>query len=176
MATFKYYDGTKYNRITGGLVPKTTKTTSDTETYSCNYVNNEVDKLLPENSKTTGTTNTYSCDYINSLDEKILDIYSTSEQIIGTWLGKPLYRKVIEYTFLEANIANAVTTIPNLEYFTKIEGFFVEGFNRFLVPYSYNNEGINCYTSNNTLYEVHNYSFPNNKTAFITIEYTKTTD
>ena len=39
MATFKYYDGTKYNRITGGLVPKTTQTTSDTETYSCNYVN-----------------------------------------------------------------------------------------------------------------------------------------
>ncbi len=39
MATFKYYDGTKYNRITGGLVPKTTKTVSDTETYSCNYVN-----------------------------------------------------------------------------------------------------------------------------------------
>lgn len=39
MATFKYYDGTKYNRITGGLVPKTTKTTSDTETYSCNYIN-----------------------------------------------------------------------------------------------------------------------------------------
>ena len=35
------------------------------------------------NAKTTGTTNTYSCDYINSLDEKILDIYSTSEQIVG---------------------------------------------------------------------------------------------
>ena len=69
MATFKYYDGTKYNRITGGLVPKTTKTTSDVETYSCNYVNNEVDKLLPENSKTTGTTNTYSCDYINGIIE-----------------------------------------------------------------------------------------------------------
>lgn len=44
MATFKYYDGTKYNRITGGLVPKTTKTTSDTETYSCNYVNNKFEK------------------------------------------------------------------------------------------------------------------------------------
>jgi len=39
MATYKYYDGTKWNRITGGLVPKTAKTTSDTETYSCNYVN-----------------------------------------------------------------------------------------------------------------------------------------
>ena len=119
----------------------------------------------------TSTTDTYSCNYINN---KL--IYSKNEQVIGTWLGKPLYRKVIEYTFLEANTANAVTTIPNLEYFTKIVGFFVEGINRFLVPYSYNNEAINCYTSNNTLYEVHNYSFPNNKTAFITIEYTKTTD
>ena len=53
----------------GILVPKTEKTNSDTETYSCNYVNNEVDKLLPENSKTTGTTNTYSCDYINGIVE-----------------------------------------------------------------------------------------------------------
>lgn len=43
MATYKYYDGTKWNRITGGLVPKTTKTTSDTETYSCNYVNGIVE-------------------------------------------------------------------------------------------------------------------------------------
>ena len=119
----------------------------------------------------TSTTDTYSCNYVNN---KL--IYSKNEQVIGAWLGKPLYRKVIEYTFLEANTANAVATIPNLEYFTKIEGFFIEGINRFLVPYSYNNEAINCYTSNNTLYEVHNYSFPNNKTAFITIEYTKTTD
>lgn len=79
MATFKYYDGTKYNRITGGLVPKTTKTTSDTETYSCNYVNNEVDKLLPENSKTTGTTNTYSCDYINSLKPSAITVGLTND-------------------------------------------------------------------------------------------------
>ena len=49
MATFKYYDGTKYNRITGGLVPKTTKTTSDTETYSCNYVNGIVESGSNEN-------------------------------------------------------------------------------------------------------------------------------
>ena len=49
MATFKYYDGTKYNRITGGLVPKTTKTTSDTETYSCNYINGIVESGSNEN-------------------------------------------------------------------------------------------------------------------------------
>lgn len=63
----------------GILVPKTTKTTSDTETYSCNYVNNEVDKLLPENSKTTGTTNTYSCDYINGIVESGSNEY-------GNWI------------------------------------------------------------------------------------------
>lgn len=66
-------DNNKTKKIQAGnlgiLVPKTEKTTSDTETYSCNYVNNEVDKLLPENSKTTGTTNTYSCDYINGIVE-----------------------------------------------------------------------------------------------------------
>ena len=84
MATFKYYDGTKYNRITGGLVPKTVNTTSDTETYSCNYVNNEVDKLLPENSKTTGTTNTYSCDYINSLKPSAITVGLTNDTTFTT--------------------------------------------------------------------------------------------
>ena len=49
MATFKYYDGTKYNRITGGLVPNTTKTTSDTETYSCNYVNGIIESGSNDN-------------------------------------------------------------------------------------------------------------------------------
>lgn len=128
----------------------------------------------PINASNLNQLQTSIVNSINEINNRFT--YSTNEQIIGTWLGKPLYRKVIEYTFLEANIDNAVTTIPNLEYFTKIEGFFVEGINRFLVPYSYNNEAINCYTSDNVLYEVHNYSFPNNKTAFITIEYTKTTD
>lgn len=49
MATYKYFDGTKWNRITGGLVPKTTKTTSDTETYACNYVNGIVESGSNEN-------------------------------------------------------------------------------------------------------------------------------
>lgn len=81
MATFKYYDGTKYNRITGGLVPKTTNTTSDTETYSCNYVNAQVDDLNTTiigvdsivakkpnaiNTYTTSATDAYTCKYINA--------------------------------------------------------------------------------------------------------------
>ena len=81
MATFKYYDGTKYNRITCGLVPKTTRTTSDTETYSCNYVNSQVDDLNTTiigvdsivakkpnaiNTYTTSATDAYTCEYINA--------------------------------------------------------------------------------------------------------------
>lgn len=95
----------------GILVPKNTKTTSDTETYSCNYVNNEVDKLLPENAKTTGTTNTYSCDYINSLDEKILDIYSTSEQIVGKdENGKNVYKRTFSGTTSDTSNSTTITT------------------------------------------------------------------
>ena len=46
MATFKYYDGTKYNRITGGLVPKTTNTTSDMERSSAKcYIKKRRNKM-----------------------------------------------------------------------------------------------------------------------------------
>lgn len=32
------------------------------------------------------------------IDKATLNTYSEDEQVIGTYLGKPLYRKVIEYT------------------------------------------------------------------------------
>ena len=44
-------------------------------------------------SYNTSTTDGYSANYINGLNT-----YSTTEQRIGTYLGKPLYRKVIYYT------------------------------------------------------------------------------
>lgn len=47
-----------------------------------------------ENVESTSTLNAYSCDYINKLNT-----YSTEETIIGTWIdGKPLYRKVLQFT------------------------------------------------------------------------------
>ena len=63
------------------------------------------------NSKTTGTTNTYSCDYINSLDEKILDIYSTSEQIIGKdENGKNVYKRTFSGTTTDTSNSTTITT------------------------------------------------------------------
>lgn len=48
---------------------------------------------IPENkimdAYSSSNTDTYSCNYVNKLNN-----YSTSEQIIGTWIdGKPLYRR-----------------------------------------------------------------------------------
>ena len=63
------------------------------------------------NAKTTGTTNTYSCDYINSLDEKILDIYSTSEQIVGKdENGKNVYKRTFSGTTNDTSNSTTITT------------------------------------------------------------------
>lgn len=91
MATFKYYDGTKYNRITGGLVPKTTKTTSDTETYSCNYVNgvlenkNCISVKRTENTLTTTAWQTYNIDFptISAKKGDGLSVNSNGQIAIG---------------------------------------------------------------------------------------------
>lgn len=43
-------------------------------------------------SYSSSTTEAYSCNYINGINK-----YSTTEQVIGTWInGKPLYRKTVE--------------------------------------------------------------------------------
>ena len=82
----------------GILVPKTTKTTSDTETYSCNYVNAQVDDL---NTTIIGVDNiasnkpdaigtyaenpmdTYNCVYINDAINSIIESGSNAN---GNWI------------------------------------------------------------------------------------------
>lgn len=59
------------------------------------------------NSYSESKNNTYSCDYINKLNN-----YSEEEIRIGTWFGKPLYRKVI---VKEVNArTNATYTLESL--------------------------------------------------------------
>ena len=91
MATFKYYDGTKYNRITGGLVPKTTKTTSDTETYSCNYVNGIVESGSNENGNWIKYSDGTMICTATKLFENVSvtnswgNLYETEELILGNF-------------------------------------------------------------------------------------------
>lgn len=95
MATFKYYDGTKYNRITGGLVPKTTKTTSDTETYSCNYINGIIESGSNANGnwiKFVDGTMICNC----SVTRNIANTISWNNMYIGEILNIPFPQQFIE--------------------------------------------------------------------------------
>ena len=73
MAQLKRYNGSSWEYVGGNAVPKTSKTTSDTDTYSCNYVN----------SKTTGTvlwtnsnpTSSFSAQTINNLSNLSQYVY-----------------------------------------------------------------------------------------------------
>lgn len=45
MAQLKRYNGTSWENVGGSVAPKTSQTTSDTDTYSCNYVDNNLTNI-----------------------------------------------------------------------------------------------------------------------------------
>lgn len=117
---------------------------------------------------------TYSCDYINNA---IKEVYSTEEQVIGTYNGKTLYRKILGKLGQLSLSTSKIFDISNL----KIDEIV-------------NYKGFIHYKDNqNILYKgclernVY-YLFPNNNQIVyycnelpiidgeMTIEYTKTTD
>ena len=62
-----------------------------------------------------------SSTYNTNLQQKINDsfkennIYSTTETVVGTWMGKPIYRKVIDLGQLPNNSSKTVETGLNSE-------------------------------------------------------------
>lgn len=59
-----------------------------------NFINN----VTKANADTFNTMQDNIEDAINEVDEKTLDIYSTDETRIGTWIdGKPIYRRVVPF-------------------------------------------------------------------------------
>ena len=115
---------------------------------------------------------------INAVNERFT--YSTEEKVIGTWIdGKPLYRKVFEYTLGSTTSSwRTIGTIPNIDFPVRMYGMFYHGNDKYPFPRSYNNEEITLYcdTSSKLFREQHNYSYANNLPSYVIIEYTKTTD
>lgn len=76
-----------------------------------------VDHLVTEAEYSGGTdlnANTFNQlqdNVENAIEESKLEEYSTSEQRIGTFLGKPLYRRVFEVP--ETSISSSGTTVIN---------------------------------------------------------------
>lgn len=118
-----------------------------------------------------------------------LDIYSTEEQRIGTWInGKPIYRKVLIKNLLviSNNTATIGTIEPNIESITNCSWFvsgadLPAGVTSWRTGYLNSNyySGVQCEAVNGVLtislfFKDGDASTP--KQAFAIVEYTKTTD
>ena len=101
--------------------------------------------------------------------------YSTEETVIGTWIdGKTIYRRVVEFTFSSTlNTWNLITpqTFTSL---LKCCGFFKDTTVFLVFPFTSGSEILAVYGDGTTgVYEKHNYSYPNGKSGYLIIEYTK---
>ena len=108
------------------------------------------------------------------------EIYSTNEIKIGTWLGKPLYRKVIDFGALPNATAKSVAHgISNIDKITKIEGITYSNQNYSPLPLVYNSNEAQFNTEIYVGYANIFMKTTQNRssvTAYVTLEYTKTTD
>lgn len=64
MGQLKRYNGSSWETVGGNIAPKTTQTNSDTDTYSCSYVNQKLNKILVDLMSYRNTTNTNNNGYI----------------------------------------------------------------------------------------------------------------
>ena len=105
-----------------------------------------------------------------------LDIYSTDEvKTNKVWIdGKPIYRRVVEFTFSSTlNTWNLITS-QTFTSLLKCCGFFKDGTVFMNFPVTNGNEILAVYGNGTTgIYEKHNYSYPNGKSGYLIIEYTK---
>lgn len=117
-----YIDGSYYTSSTGENIKLTFTLSKDSEVSFKFYASSS-------SSSTNGTT-TYSnvllekgkvaTNYVPHKEFSNKQIYSTSEQLIGSWNGKPLYRKTIETT-LELPFVSSVTIVTVDHYIANID-------------------------------------------------------
>ena len=143
------------------------------------------DNITKANASTFNTMQDNIEDAIDIVDGKTLDIYSTTETRIGTWIdGKPLYRKVISANSPSSTGSSAVISdLSSLNYsFIKIadgcifdtSGNFMESVNYYVNSGDYSACWVRL-TDKNLVMLIGN-SNRANKQCYITLEYTKTTD
>ena len=145
------------------------------------YVNTTTGDL--EDLETTAKTDVVSAinelnTNINSLDGR--DNYSTTEQVIGTWIdGKPIYRKVIQCGALP-NSANkdVAHNIQNFGETISCRGMAVRTSDEraLTIPDSTPSAEIVCGATNENVYITTHNDRSSFDDSFLILEYTKTTD
>ena len=130
------------------------------------------------NAETFNTMQDNIEDAIDIVDGKTLDIYSTTETRIGTWIdGKPIYRKIFTGTI--TSVSNfSVGTISNFKEAIKIYG--TTSFNNYatqITQFWNDNIKIIPQVSNaNGDIVINAGALSSNQKYILIIEYTKTTD
>ena len=106
--------------------------------------------------------------------------YSTTEQIVGTWIdNKPIYRKVIECGALPNNTNKDVShNIQNLGVTIKCNGMAVRTSDSraLTIPDSTPSAEIVCGVTNTNVYITTQNDRSSFNNSFLILEYTKTTD
>lgn len=115
---------------------------------------------------------------INSLDDR--DNYSTTEQVIGTWIdGKPIYRKVIECGALpDTSNKDVAHNIQNFGETISCRGMAVRTSDEraLTIPDSTPSAEIVCGATNTNVYITTHNDRSSFDDSFLILEYTKTTD
>lgn len=108
------------------------------------------------------------------------EIYNVKETIIGTFLGKPLYRKVIDFETLPNATTKSVNhNISNLQYIVTLRGFTKEtSGNKFPIPHSATGAIANQISiwANSSQVTIQTGIDRTGYSAYVILEYTKTTD
>lgn len=107
--------------------------------------------------------------------------YSTSEQVIGTWIdGKPLYQKTISCGALPNNTTkNVGHSIADIEYAVIIQGSARNPNNGIQIPLPYvygNTRCLQTYIDSTNIKLISTENMSGYTESYVTIQYTKTTD
>ena len=139
-------------------------------------------------SRPTNTSVLYCIKYQitqNNISKDMVN-YSLEEQVIGSWIdGKPLYQKTIVSTIPEteadgATVLNTITTISDGDYILLKESYYKQGSLQGTLPTidTANNIVSIClvYSTNQDIIISNSIQRYSNRTIYIVVEYTKTTD
>lgn len=130
-----------------------------------------------KSQKTLSDTDTYSCNYINSMDK----YSTNEVKINKVWIdGKPIYKKVIQITTPNDSQETPVATISNVDTFINLTANVTNTVGaQVYYPYYFNSTvyGQAYFDINtNEIFISNSHSAYQNKTCVIIAEYTKTTD
>ena len=139
----------------------------------------------PVNSVTSlGTATTTTAGLMSASDKEKLDNvteYSTTEQVIGTWIdGKPIYRKCLNTGTLPNNNTMSVNHgISDFAFATNIYGYVIDTSDNTRIPLPYPattaTSSIGIWVSD-TAVRINTGKDRTNCSGVIVLEYTKTTD